>query len=386
MTGFDRSRIATPDHPKSIIYAQLHQSLANYHATISNDQRGVSPQYQAFESRYKMNSSGSSAPTVDGNTKECIDYCNTIRNGSASTYIFPTPDYIGIEPVTLGGSTCYWVTHPSQHSWRNGRFIVHWHGGCNIFGSIYTHSGLSTLISKHFGMPVLFVDYRLAPEHPFPSQRSETLAVHNALLDIDSHAAERMIVMGESAGMTMVACTNILSCMYFIPTIFLCVWYCIYTVGGNLAVIHTQAVIDAKLPIPSLCISISPMSDSTQSGRSYIDNASTEIMMSPQQAQWYFHQCVGGKANADQLKSTSMNPLNGTFKSFPPTFISTGAAELLLSDSEMLYERMKSDGVDVTLSTKKHMPHNFTVYTTLFPESAAEMEKILQWTNTKLKQ
>ena len=70
-----------------------------------------------------------------------------------------------------------------------------------MFGDIYSHSGIAATVSKSFNCPLLFVDYKLAPEAPFPSQRNEAIAVHKALLELDSSCNQRMITYGESAGM-----------------------------------------------------------------------------------------------------------------------------------------------------------------------------------------
>ena len=146
-----------------------------------------------------------------------------------------------------------------------------------------------------------------------------------------------------------------------------------------------QAVIESKLPAPALCISVSPCTDFSFSGASWTEQKDTELWMSQEEAQWFFEQCVGGKSNAQQLKTSNMNLLNGTFKGYPPTWVCTGGFEILKSDAELIAAAAKKDGVDITLRVAPNMSHNYQNFITLFPEAQAEMNKCVTWANKYLK-
>ena len=128
MSTFDRKKCISPSHPKAIANHALLQSLTLYHSTLNpSNSRGISPQFQAYESKAKMSIGDKKAPSVDG--KDCIPLCNEIRESMIEiAYEMTTPDDVIIDPVTLGGSTCYWISHPGQHAWKDGRFIVYYHG------------------------------------------------------------------------------------------------------------------------------------------------------------------------------------------------------------------------------------------------------------------
>jgi acetyl esterase/lipase len=306
---FDRSKCISPSHPKALATHTLLHSLSQYHITVSTpDSRGLSVQYRAFESKAKMSAGDGKAPILDG--VDCIPLCHDIRASMIEiAYEMNTPDNVLIEPVTLGNVSCYWFTYPGMHDWKDGRFIVYYHGGCWMFGDIYSHSGIASTVSKSFNCPLLFVDYRLAPEALWPEQRNDAIAVHKGLLELDSSAASRMITYGESA-------------------------------GGNLSLVHVQGVIANNLPVPALCVSVSPATDFEQTGSSWIEQADTELYMSKAEGLYFYTQCVGGNRYVDKLKTTEMNVLNGSFKGYCPTYIATGGAEILKSDAEIIAAEM----------------------------------------------
>ena len=131
---FDRSRIVEPDNINSVITKNLAHSMASYHAVMQADKRGVSPQFQSFESSFKMWGKYQAAPSEDGN--QAIHGINRIRAGYAGIPLaHPCPTYVNIEPITLNNVQCYWITHPSQRSWKHGNFIVYYHG--MIFIALY---------------------------------------------------------------------------------------------------------------------------------------------------------------------------------------------------------------------------------------------------------
>lgn len=346
-TTFNRDSLPSPTDPQSIAKANLHQALCMYYALEAPDPRGVSPQYRAYEATWAIARDDGIPPKEEGH--DAVKLIQARREASSMGYEIPFPTDAQIEAVTLNGVNCYWIFFPWQHNWKNGSFIVGCHGGVFMYCGINTHAGLYAEISRSFDMPILLIDYRLAPEAQFPAQREDILNVHKALITEDSSCPQRICVYGESA-------------------------------GGNLSLAYVQVALAAGLPPPKTCIAVSPYVDMECQGKSYIENAKTDIWMSPAQVAWWWRQCSW----TTPAHETEMNVFRGTFAGFPPTYIWAGGAELLLSDAERVTEALHTAGCDVTLHVQPHMPHNHVQYTPFSPEAKEATAKMRAWLKEKM--
>jgi monoterpene epsilon-lactone hydrolase len=111
-------------------------------------------------------------------------------------------------------------------------------------------------------------------------------------------------------------------------------------------------------------------------------------MMSREQGKWYSAQGVGGLKRMQQenidLSQGIYSCYNGVFKGFCPLYMVCGAAELLATDSKLVYEKAKAAGVDVTCVSQPFMCHNFANFGELFPEATRALEKVITWSKQKL--
>jgi monoterpene epsilon-lactone hydrolase len=196
--------------------------------------------------------------------------------------------------------------------------VLAFHGGAYALG---IPDYPSVPAAKDGGPDVVSVDYRLAPEHPFPAARDDALAVYRELLS--TVGAERLVVMGDSA-------------------------------GGGLALSLLQAAAAEGLPMPAALVAMFPWGDLSLSGESSRTNRDRDILVHSEvslAAGWY----AGGR----RLDDPAVSPLFGSFAGFPPTYIAIGSRDLILDDARRLAVTMRAEGVDVHLDVFPDAPHGF---------------------------
>lgn len=209
--------------------------------------------------------------------------------------------------------------------------VLHLHGGAYFCGSSRMAHRYSAIVADG-GPDMVSVDYRLAPEHPYPAALDDALAVYRELSSVP------IAVVGDSA-------------------------------GGGLALALAQRVRDEGLPLPVALAPLFPWADLTQSGSSYALNAGRDILTKAgldRTAEMY---CAG----RDPL-TPGISPLFGTFDQFPPTLITVGEHDSLLEDSRRLAAALRDAGADVTLRETTGAIHGFT--TLPMPEAAAAIAAI----------
>jgi acetyl esterase/lipase len=210
-----------------------------------------------------------------------------------------------------------WLASPRT---RTDRVILYLHGGGYVSGSLLTHRALMGHLSRHADCRVLALDYRLAPEHPYPAALEDAWAAYWWLLG-QGYAANRIVVAGDSA-------------------------------GGGLALALLLALRDAHVPLPAAAICFSPWVDLAMTGASLHKNGATdyineEILQAT--AQMY----LGDHDPRDPLAS----PLYGDLHGLPPLLIQVGSAELLYDDGRRLAQRARRAGVEVEFDAVPGMVH-----------------------------
>ena len=168
----------------------------------------------------------------------------TRANFEQMTALFPVAADIKCEPVNAGGVKAEWVTAPGADA---GRAVLYLHGGGYVIGSINTHRDLASRISRAAKARVLLIDYRLAPEHPFPAAVEDSVAAYRWMLAQGLKPA-RIAVAGDSA-------------------------------GGGLTVATLVAIRDAKLASPGAGVCLSPWTDLEGLGDSMKSKASVDPMV-----------------------------------------------------------------------------------------------------------
>ena len=196
--------------------------------------------------------------------------------------------------------------------------VLHLHGGAYYCGSSRMGRRYSRIVADG-GPDMVSVDYRLAPEHPYPAGLDDAFAVYAAL------CGQPIVITGDSA-------------------------------GGGLALALTQRVRDAGLPMPVGLAPIFPWADLTQSGESYAANAGRD-MLTKAGLDWAAGLYIAG---GDPL-TPGISPLFGVFDDFPPTFITVGTGDSLLDDARRVTAALRAAGVEVTLREIPGALHGFAV-------------------------
>jgi epsilon-lactone hydrolase len=256
--------------------------------------------------------------------------------------LHPVPEDVQVTEVTAGGVPAHWLAAPGADP---GRVLLFLHGGGFELGSLCSDGELAARLGRASGMRVLFPEYRLAPEHPFPAAIDDVLAAWRWLRTGRDLSARSLAVAGDSA-------------------------------GGGLAAALLVALRDAGEALPAAAVLMSPTVDLTSSGASMTERADQDPISTPAMLRQF---AAGYLAGADP-KTPLASPLFASLAGLPPLLIQVGTADLLLSDSERLATAAAKAGVEVTLEIGQGLPH---VYQLLLgtPEAAqatGQIGKFLQ--------
>ena len=233
------------------------------------------------------------------------------------------------EEVEITGVKALWIGGPELAARGT---LLYLHGGAWCVHLPATYRRLATELCRLTGMRVLLVDYRLAPEHPFPAGADDCLAVYGALMDAGC-AQRPFAVAGDSA-------------------------------GGNLTLVTLMRARDQRLRLPDCAVLISPVTDLTLSGPSMRYNAEADPMFSPAATRLLPDLYCPGQAPANPL----LSPLFGDWRGLPPLLFHAGSTEMLLDDAVRAHDRARQAGTDATIDVWLNLPHVFHVFSWL-PES-----------------
>jgi len=261
------------------------------------------------------------------------------RAATESVAAQPPPGTI-VEQADAGGVPAEWVVADAVPA---SRVLMYLHGGAYQIGSPATLRHMIALVSAAAQVRVLSVDYRLAPEHPFPAAVDDALAAFRYLLR-SGIAPTSLAIAGDSA-------------------------------GGGLALATLIALRDSSEPLPIAAVALSPWTDLALTGESLRTRADVEIMLNPagmpETAETYL-------AGADP-RHPYASPLYADLHGLPPVLIQVGDAEVILDDSTRFAAKARTAGVDVTLEVWDDMPHVWQAFAGLLPESDKAIERIGQW-------
>jgi epsilon-lactone hydrolase len=233
------------------------------------------------------------------------------------------------EKVDAGGVPAEWVAAPGCDP---ERAVLYLHGGGYVIGSINTHRRLAYDISAASGARVLVIDYRLAPEHPFPAAVEDAAKAWRWLLQ-QGFAAHRLAIAGDSA-------------------------------GGGLTLATLVNLRDQKLGLPACAVAISPWVDLEGVGNSITARAAQDPMVQKDGLLWM----AGLYLNGKDAKTPLAAPLHADLKGLPPILIQVGTAETLLDDSTRIAEKLHAAGVDVRLAIWPNMLHVFPLFAPILSE------------------
>ncbi|HEX4157266.1 MAG TPA: alpha/beta hydrolase [Rhizomicrobium sp.] len=246
--------------------------------------------------------------------------------------------------LPLGAIPTVRVSRPNAEP---GRHVLFLHGGGYITGSPALYRHILWRFAEACRAEIHAIDYRLAPEHPFPAALDDAVAAWRALLSEGADPA-RCAVLGDSA-------------------------------GGGLALALVLRLRDEGLPLPAAVIAISPWTDLAITGESCRNDAADPMLKSdclkPFAAQYL--------QDADPCNPHA-SPLYGDPRGLPPTLLQVGSDEILRDDSTRMAERLRAGGCDVTLEVWPRMPHVWHAFAPLMPEATRAIQRIGAFLNDVL--
>lgn len=249
----------------------------------------------------------------------------------------PAEPDITSDPVVVNGVNAAWISAPGA---ADDKAVLYLHGGGYIMGSLNTHRDMMGRISRAAQTRVLGLDYRLAPEHPFPAAVDDTIAGYRFLLD-QGLPPERLAIAGDSA-------------------------------GGALTLAALVAGRDAGLSMPAAAVCLSPFLDLEGTGESITTRADVDPIATPEVIDVWAKAYLAG---ADP-RTPLANPLYADLHGLPPMLIQVGDHEVLLDDSTRLAERAQAAGVQVKLEIWPEMIHRWHSYAAVLPEGQQAIEDI----------
>jgi acetyl esterase/lipase len=255
----------------------------------------------------------------------------------ALTSQFQLAEDVRCQPVDAGGVPGEWITAPEA---VEERVIYYLHGGGYMMGSINTHREMISRLSRAAGARALAIDYRLAPENPFPAAVEDSTAAYRWLLSTGVDPA-RLVIAGESA-------------------------------GGGLTVATLVALRDAADPLPTAAVCLSPWVDLECIGESMTTKAEIDPMTQREDILELAKAYLGDA----QPRTPLAAPLYADLTGLPPLLIQVGTAEVLLDDATRLAERAKSAGVDVALELWDDMFHMWHFFAAMLPEGQQAIDRI----------
>jgi acetyl esterase/lipase len=262
------------------------------------------------------------------------------RRAASESFASPPPPGTTVDPTDAGGVPAEWVTAAGVTA---SHVLLYLHGGGYQGGSPAMLRNLVAHISAAARCRVLSVDYRLAPEHPFPAAVDDTLAAYRYLLRAGTSPAA-IAIGGDSA-------------------------------GGGLTLAAMVALRDAGDPLPAAAVVMSPWTDLALTGESVRTRVDVDVMIKPAGARESAETYLAG---ADP-RHPYASPLYAELRGLPPLLIHVGDAEVILDDSTRFATKARAAGVDVTLEVWDEMPHVWHAFVGVLPESAQAIERIGAW-------
>lgn len=245
----------------------------------------------------------------------------------------PLPDSLPFVPVDAGGVPAEWVPRAPQGAENALLFL---HGGGYTVGSPRTHRDLVGRVAHASGRVALSLDYRLAPEHPFPAALDDAVAGYRWLLAAVGNS-RRIVVAGDSA-------------------------------GGGLALGLLVALRDRGMELPAAGMVISPWTDLALTGASLAFNAAKDPLVQRASAAGSVARYIGPEGDA---RCPRASPLYADLRGLPPLLIQVGLDESLLDDSLRFAARATRAGVTVTLDVWEGMTHIWPFFSAILPEGEA---------------
>ncbi len=241
------------------------------------------------------------------------------------------------EKVDAGGVKAEWIAAPKAAA---DRVILYCHGGGYVLGSIHSHRDMCERLSRAGEARVLALDYRLAPEHPFPAAVEDATAAYRWLLK-QGIRPKRIAISGDSA-------------------------------GGGLTFATLLALKKAGDPMPACATPLSPWVDLEGLGESMTSKVNEDPMV----AKHLIEQMGKTYVQSGNLRDPLAAPLYGDLRGLPPLLVQVGSRETLLDDAVRMAEKAKKAGVDVELDVWQGQIHVWQIFASRLDEGEQAIQKL----------
>ena len=248
----------------------------------------------------------------------------------------PLPAEVTVTPAVLGGVPTAEITIDGVEP---RHVVLYFHGGVYVIGDAFQAADLASQVGRRTHAKVISVDYRLAPEHPYPAAVDDALAAYQALLD-NGTAPSDIAFAGESA-------------------------------GGGLAVATLVNARDHGLPLPAAALVMSPYADLTLTGATMDTKRAADPLFTPEA----FPARVADYTSGQDPALGLISPIFADLSGLPPLIIQAGTHEVLLDDAVRLARQAATADVEVTLDITPRVPHVFQAYHAILDEAAAALDR-----------
>ncbi|MNO51039.1 Monoterpene epsilon-lactone hydrolase [compost metagenome] len=269
---------------------------------------------------------------------------------SVNAALFPKPSDVHIQQAAIEHLKAEWITPVNLDPDHDNKLILYFHGGGFIAGTSEFYRDLCTRIAKTSGVKVLIVEYRLAPEHPYPAANEDCLTSYRWLLQ-NGYSAPNIVFGGDSVGASLVLMTMI-------------------------------SLRDYAEELPAGAFLLSPHTDLVHlDGESYSSRAGLDPTGSLKGNKKILEAYLGDNKKTSDM--AILSPLRRNLDGLPHLFIQVGDHEVLLSDSLRLEEKAKSAGVEVTREVWENMWSVFQMLAYMLPEANHAIANIGQFVRAK---
>lgn len=250
------------------------------------------------------------------------------------------PTGVSYEEVDAGGIPAIWCLPAGA---APDRVMLFLHGGGFVTNTAASHRKMVGHLAKAAGVRGLVIDYRRAPEHPYPAQLEDAVVAYRWLLEQGIEAGH-IFTCGDSA-------------------------------GGNLSTTLPLKLRDLGVALPAAIVAISPWYDMESKGETIRTNAATDTLLRPGLGEGMADMFLGGASKTDPLA----NPLHADMAGMPPMFLTAGSWEGLQDNADRMAARAVAAGVDVKLDIVHGMQHVFTFQAGRAPEADKTIADIGAW-------
>ena len=241
-----------------------------------------------------------------------------------------------------------WIEPPVANHAARQRCILYFHGGAYIAMSAKSYRSITSRLAVWSDARLFALDYRLAPEYPFPAALDDAVAAYRALIAAGTQAG-RIVVAGDSA-------------------------------GGGLALALLVALRDAGDALPAAAVLLSPWTDLAATGQSVIDNNDSDALFF---GSWIVP-VAGHYLGATPATNPLASPVYADLTGLPPLLVQVSSTEVLLDDSRRVVENARRAGVQATLRVWPGLPHVWQFFATLLPEGRAALREAAAFVRSAL--